>query len=89
MILSEYIRELQELIERNPEAAELTVVYSRDDEGNGFQEVYCTGTMGHHDGNYGGEWYPVDNLNASDMGLSDDEWEDSKDDYPINPVCVN
>lgn len=82
MILSEYIRELQSLIDENPEAAELEVVYSRDDEGNGFQSVYWTGTLGHYDGDYGGDFITKQNLEEEP-----EEYEDS--DYPINAVCIN
>ncbi len=41
MKLKEFIKNLHELVAQNQEALEFEVVYSRDDEGNGYQEVWC------------------------------------------------
>lgn len=38
MKLREYIEQLQKFAEMNPETLDMDVIYSRDDEGNGFQE---------------------------------------------------
>lgn len=40
MTLNEFIKGLQEFLEENPESGELPVWYARDDEGNGYQQVY-------------------------------------------------
>lgn len=37
---------LNTLVKENPELLELSVVYSRDDEGNGFQEVHYNPSVG-------------------------------------------
>jgi len=39
MKLSKYIEQLNEFVKENPEALDMKVIYSRDDEGNGYQEV--------------------------------------------------
>lgn len=39
MKFKEYLSSLNELAEKRPSLLELDVVYSRDDEGNGFQYV--------------------------------------------------
>lgn len=45
--LREYMEELKELAEAHPEALDYPVVYSRDDEGNGFQHVHYSPDVGH------------------------------------------
>ena len=40
MNLKEYIEQLQEFVKENPQALEFDVWYAKDDEGNGYQEVY-------------------------------------------------
>lgn len=37
MKLREYLEELQEFVETFPECLDMDVIYSRDDEGNGYQ----------------------------------------------------
>jgi hypothetical protein len=50
MTLKEYFERLQEFIKANPEALELEVITSKDDEGNGFNEVSSEPSKGHYDG---------------------------------------
>ena len=50
MRLKEYVEIIQVLAEKHPDAL---VVYSRDDEGNGFQEVHYKPCSGHF---YNGEY---------------------------------
>lgn len=85
MKLKDVLKQLQELIEERPEVAEYEAVYSRDDEGNGYQTVYWTATVGHHDGEYHGEFYAEEHLNPEDMG--DDDFDANE--YPLNAVCIN
>lgn len=40
MKFEEYVKELNELLAENPDYADLMVVTSKDDEGNGFDPVY-------------------------------------------------
>jgi hypothetical protein len=81
MKLKEYIQQLQELVDTNPEAADLIVVYSKDDEGNEFQVVNWTATLGHFKGKYRGAF-------ISETGIKEDE-DLEEGDYPINAVCIN
>ena len=39
MKLSEYIKELENLVKGNPQALDMEVIYAKDDEGNGYQYV--------------------------------------------------
>jgi len=39
MTVNEYINNLIQLLKKNPEIAELEVIYSQDDEGNSYQKV--------------------------------------------------
>ena len=49
MKLKDYIAGLVQYAEKNPEAMELEVVYSQDDEGNGHSRVYHTGAIGRYE----------------------------------------
>jgi hypothetical protein len=49
MKLKEYIEQLQKFVEMNPETLEMDVIYSRDDEGNGFQEVHYAPSKGFYE----------------------------------------
>jgi len=40
MKLKEYVKAINELLEKNPQAGDFLVIYSSDDEGNNFQPVY-------------------------------------------------
>jgi len=56
MKFKEYLDQLNQLGADNPQVLELTVVYSKDEEGNGFNELHYTPTVGHFDGEYNGEF---------------------------------
>ena len=47
--LQEHIETLQKLAKENPKLKALPIVYSRDDEGNGFQKVVYQPGVGHID----------------------------------------
>lgn len=49
MKLKEYVKNLNELIESRPETAEFDVVTSKDDEGNGYNLVHYSPTVGNYD----------------------------------------
>ena len=49
MKLKEYIKNLNDLIESRPETAEFDVVTSKDDEGNGYNLVQYTPSVGNYD----------------------------------------
>lgn len=45
MKLKEYIRELNKFVQEYPEAYELPVIYSKDDEGNAYHNVIYSPAM--------------------------------------------
>jgi hypothetical protein len=49
--LRELIARLNSIAKENPEALDLPLVYSQDDEGNGFHRVYFDAGLGHYDEN--------------------------------------
>ena len=51
MKLKDFVLNLVEELENNPESGELLVVTSSDDEGNGFNEVYYEPTIGYYEYN--------------------------------------
>lgn len=75
MILKDFIAGLNQLITEHPEALDMDVISSRDDEGNGFNIVYfapCRGVFQQ------GDFIVEDQL---------DEWDMTED--QINAVCIN
>ncbi len=75
MTLKEYFEQLQEFINENPDALELEIITSVDDEGNGFNQVYCGPSKGNYDE---GSFISVDMFD--DWGIGEDG---------INAVCLN
>lgn len=74
MKLKEYIKSLQKLVKENPDAANYLVVYAKDDEGNGFEELNFTPSIGEYgDGDFISE-------------ESDEEWVQG---HGRNAVCIN
>jgi hypothetical protein len=71
MKLKEYIKKLQKVAETHPN---VTVIYSKDDEGNEFSELNYSPSLGNF-------W--------DDSFLSDDGTEEFKNEYEINAVCLN
>ena len=45
MTLGKYVETLVDMLKRNPEIEDYTVIYSSDDEGNTFQKVNFTPTI--------------------------------------------
>jgi thiol-disulfide isomerase/thioredoxin len=78
----EYVANLVKALEDNPEYGELDVVYSKDDEGNGFGHVHYGPSVGVHDGEYSGDFKQFD----TDPNV-DPEDTCSKED--INAICIN
>lgn len=78
MTLREYIDNLVAFGEENPESLDLTVVYAKDDEGNGYDEVYFGPSIGgmDSDGDFRSKAIQIED------GYEEDEIE-------INSVCIN
>lgn len=77
MKLKEYIQGLQDLIDKNPEVADYEVIYSVDDEGNGYGIVNWDPSIGYYDQD--NEWIDEDDTEA----LEDQEIEE------MNAVLIN
>jgi len=54
--LKEYIANLNKLAKKHPEALTMDVVYSIDDEGNGFQKINYAPQIGEYQGDYHGDF---------------------------------
>ena len=73
MKLKDYYQELTKIMESYPEFSEYTVVFSKDDEGNEFNTVGYSPTVGYFDSE--------DRTFVPDMVVPD------KDD--LNAICLN
>ncbi len=49
MKFKDYVENLNKLLKERPDTADMGVVTSKDDEGNGFNLVHYTPTIGHLD----------------------------------------
>jgi len=79
MKLKEFLENLNTLVEKNPEALELIIVTSSDDEGNDFNEVYYEPSIGH---------YQKEASKGSFVSLKEfQEWGLTESD--VNSVCIN
>jgi len=79
MKLSEYVECLNELIKKNPKVADYDVISTIDDEGNGYNKVHYTPSIGRYE-SYN-EFISFDDAEA----FEDNEW--TEDD--CNAVCIN
>lgn len=50
MKLKEFLKNIEEMVKQDKSLLELDVIYSKDDEGNGFQEVGMEPSLGNFDG---------------------------------------
>lgn len=85
MKLKEYIETLQEFVKQNPQALDYKVIYAKDDEGNGYQEIHYSPSVGHTED----EYHIEDFLTVEYIDEMIEEGDCEKDDYPLNSVCVN
>mgnify|MGYP001768904570 CR=1 FL=1 len=78
MKLREYMMALNELVKKNPSFLDLDIIYSRDDEGNGYQEICFSPVPGRYeDGEFESCDYDEDD---NEIDIPDDE---------INAICMN
>ena len=80
MKLKKYIENLQKLAQDNPSTLEMEVVYSKDDEGNGYSGVYYEPSIGHYDS---------DEREFTAKDLIDGEPEEYDEDIKMNSICIN
>lgn len=78
MKFREYLENLQELTKENPEILDMEVIAAIDDEGNGYNEVYYTPTLGIF---IDGEFIPEND----EKYLEENEY--TKKDF--NAICIN
>jgi len=91
MKLGEYIKTLQGMVKENPELKNYEVVYSADDEGNQFQAVYFSPTVGQYKH---GEFMTSGDLESFEQDFEDgiigkEELEEEKSNFKNNAVCIN
>jgi hypothetical protein len=75
MKLKEFVENMNEFIKENPDALELDVITSKDDEGNGYSMVTYTISKGYLDQD---DYLEQNNLQEFGFDNSD-----------INAVCLN
>ena len=52
MKLKDYVEQLTQILEQNPEAMDYNVIYATDDEGNCFNDAIYPPCLGNFDGEY-------------------------------------
>ena len=82
MKFKEFIENCQKFLEEHPEAGEFETIYAKDDEGNGYQGVYFTPSMGVKEEGWISEWVSWENIQEEP-----DDYDYTKDD--LNSVCIN
>jgi hypothetical protein len=81
MKFKEYVKNMVEELEKNPEIGEMETISSTDDEGNGFNEVHMGISVGIWNETYNGDFIS-----------HEDDIQDMKDDgldVVFNAVCIN
>lgn len=73
MKLSEYVKNLSDLMKDKPETADMVVVSAIDEEGNGFNTIGFGPTVGQY---LDGEFH-------------DKDYDPENEDYVENAVCIN
>lgn len=75
MKFKEHLANLNAYAKEHPESLDFNVVASKDDEGNGYNEIYYTPRLGNfEDGEF------IDTEEIEECGLSKDD---------INAICIN
>lgn len=66
MKLSEFVGDLQQLMIDNPANAELSVVFSTDDEGNEFRKIHFAPSLGTYD-EHSGDFYTDEEMEKQEI----------------------
>lgn len=78
MTLEKFLENINKLVKENPEILDYEVIYARDDEGNGYQEVAFEPSIGIFDDESRGEF------------ICESHVEDyERDKSEINSICIN
>jgi len=75
MKFKEYLENLNQMAKEDPSILELTVVNAIDSEGNGYDKVVYTPSLGH--------------LDEDGEGIFAEEDLEDEESYPINCICIN
>jgi len=76
MKLRQYLKDMDEFTDKNPEALDYEVIASSDDEGNGFNKVFYSPTVGVFDG------YDFEEMRVLDSA-------DTLSENEVFAVCIN
>lgn len=77
MTLREFIDKLNRMHKHNPDVLNYTVVFSRDDEGNGFDKVNFDPSLGYY------------HQSTRDFDSEENLKEEYDGDVELNAVCIN
>ena len=76
MNLKDYIKQLQGILDDNPEYEKLTVIYAIDDEGNDFKKIGFAPSLG--------------NLNDDGDFTQEENFDEiEEENQKINVICIN
>lgn len=81
MTFKEYIDTLNTMLYERPGLGGMDVVYASDDEGNEYQKVVYTPTLGYFEGEYRGEFTPD--------SLFEEYLVDYDTQLVANAICIN
>lgn len=77
MKVNEYVNNLTQLLKKNPEIAELEVIYSQDAEGNSYQKVFYSPSIMNTEGLENAYVTGVMNINPDEI------------DVETSALCIN
>lgn len=80
MKLKDFLENINQMIQENPDLLEFEVVYAKDDEGNEFDNITYEPSLGYFDV---ADWNFIHKDNFEEM--QDDGW----DDLEVNSICIN
>lgn len=80
MKLKQYLENLLNMVKENPLVLEYEVISSIDDEGNGYNTIYYSPTLGYYN-EEDKEFYSKENI--------EEESEEYNGNIEINAICVN
>ncbi len=86
MNFKDYVENLTTLLKDNPELGDLLVITAKDDEGNGFNEVWSEPTLGEFNSEYNGEFCSESDFKEETEYFKDMGFEKE---YEVNAICVN
>ena len=83
MKFKEFVENCNKLLEEQPEVGDCDTVYARDDEGNGYQSIYFTPTLGIKES----DDYCFDFIALDNVKEEPEDYDYTEKD--LNAVCIN